>query len=160
MRTWVAWVRFPGQRRQKQCGKRSHRVSGQLNRVMGCSANRPASISPDIDVAEERSRHRGRHPAAARTPTHLLGLAAQRRLPRHGKHHVLPPTGRAGHERETRINNAKAVCRTCPVRTECLEHALKIPEPYGIWGGLSEDERAQLLGVHSLRYPARVTPAR
>ncbi len=70
-----------------------------------------------------------------------------------------PPDER-GNERETRINNAKAICRTCPVCTECLAHALKIPEPYGIWGGLSEDERAQLLGVHSLRYPARVTPAR
>jgi WhiB family redox-sensing transcriptional regulator len=29
-----------------------------------------------------------------------------------------------------------------------------VREPYGIWGGLSEDERARILGVHSLRYPA------
>ncbi len=37
----------------------------------------------------------------------------------------------------------------------CLAHALQIPEPYGIWGGLSEDERAERLGVQFLRYPAR-----
>jgi hypothetical protein len=28
-----------------------------------------------------------------------------------------------------------------------------VREPYGVWGGLSEDERASLLGVESLRYP-------
>ena len=69
-----------------------------------------------------------------------------------------PPDER-GDARDSRINNAKAVCRTCPVLTDCLTHALTIPEPYGIWGGLSEDERAQRLGVQSLRYPARVKPA-
>jgi WhiB family redox-sensing transcriptional regulator len=31
-----------------------------------------------------------------------------------------------------------------------------VQEPYGIWGGRSEDERAAMLGVASLRYPARI----
>ena len=66
-----------------------------------------------------------------------------------------PPAER-GDAREARISQAKAVCRTCPVIEQCMVHALRIPEPYGIWGGLSEDERAQRLGVQSLRYPARV----
>ena len=39
---------------------------------------------------------------------------------------------------------AKAVCRTCPVRVECLEHAMRVPEKFGIWGGLSEKERRRL----------------
>ena len=52
-----------------------------------------------------------------------------------------------------RIAQAKAVCRSCPAIAECLTHALKVREPYGIWGGASEDERAVLLGVASLRYP-------
>lgn len=69
-----------------------------------------------------------------------------------------PPNER-GEEREARINNAKTICRTCPVADECLTHALAIPEPYGTWGGLSEDERADRLGVQSLRYPARIVPA-
>ena len=39
---------------------------------------------------------------------------------------------------------AKAVCRNCPVRTDCLEYALAHDEPWGIWGGFSEEERERL----------------
>ena len=69
-----------------------------------------------------------------------------------------PPDER-GDLRQARIHRAKAICRGCPVINQCLAHALQIPEPYGIWGGLSEDERAERLGVQSLRYPARITSA-
>lgn len=48
-------------------------------------------------------------------------------------------------EKEARENRAKGICRTCPVRTPCLEYALGIREPHGIWGGLNEVERKQLL---------------
>jgi len=41
-------------------------------------------------------------------------------------------------EREWR---AKDICRTCSVRVPCLEYALRIREPHGIWGGLNEIER-------------------
>ena len=57
--------------------------------------------------------------------------------------------------RANRIEQAKAICRGCPAMMECREHALRAREPYGVWGGLSEDERAAELGVVSLRYPAR-----
>lgn len=40
---------------------------------------------------------------------------------------------------------AKSVCTHCPVKTECLEHALSVPEMYGVWGGLSADERIEIL---------------
>ena len=59
-------------------------------------------------------------------------------------------------DRRRRIADAKAICNHCPVIDACLTHALHSREPYGIWGGLSEDERAQLLGVQSLRYPAPI----
>ena len=36
---------------------------------------------------------------------------------------------------------AKAVCDGCPVRAECLDHALRHNENWGIWGGTSEKER-------------------
>lgn len=40
---------------------------------------------------------------------------------------------------------AKAVCRGCLVRAECLEMALSQWGPTtGVWGGLSERERKQL----------------
>jgi WhiB family transcriptional regulator, redox-sensing transcriptional regulator len=39
---------------------------------------------------------------------------------------------------------AKKVCLTCDVRSECLEYALANDERFGIWGGLSERERRKL----------------
>jgi WhiB family redox-sensing transcriptional regulator len=61
--------------------------------------------------------------------------------------------------RERRIAQAKAICQGCPAIQRCLDHALKVREPYGIWGGMSEDERAGLLGLESLRYPKRTARA-
>ena len=46
-------------------------------------------------------------------------------------------------EREKREAVAKRVCAECPVRQQCLEHALALPEQFGIWGGLTEVERAE-----------------
>lgn len=39
---------------------------------------------------------------------------------------------------------AKRICTACPVRNECLEHALTNDERFGIWGGLSERERRRM----------------
>jgi WhiB family redox-sensing transcriptional regulator len=39
---------------------------------------------------------------------------------------------------------AKRICTTCAVRSECLEYALGNDERFGIWGGLSERERRRL----------------
>ena len=41
-----------------------------------------------------------------------------------------------------RDERAKQVCATCPVLQQCREHALAAREPYGVWGGMTEDERA------------------
>jgi WhiB family redox-sensing transcriptional regulator len=65
------------------------------------------------------------------------------------------PTEERPAARRERLVAAKKVCAACPVVSECLSHALTTREPYGIWGGLSEIERADLLGLSSLRYPAR-----
>ena len=48
-------------------------------------------------------------------------------------------------ERESRESRAKAICATCVVRKPCLEYALRIREPHGIWGGMNEVERKQAL---------------
>ncbi|GGO85602.1 hypothetical protein GCM10012280_19760 [Wenjunlia tyrosinilytica] len=39
------------------------------------------------------------------------------------------------------IEEAKAVCRRCPVMEQCLQWALESGQDAGVWGGLSEDER-------------------
>ncbi len=44
-------------------------------------------------------------------------------------------------ERRAREEEAKAICAECVVRADCLEYALEMREPYGIWGGLTELER-------------------
>ena len=51
------------------------------------------------------------------------------------------PDGERGRARRKRIEQAKEVCATCPVLQACRDHALSIREPYGVWGGLDEDER-------------------
>ena len=47
-------------------------------------------------------------------------------------------------EKATREIRAKQICMTCPVRRDCLNYALSIREPHGIWGGLNEIERKSL----------------
>lgn len=52
-------------------------------------------------------------------------------------------------EKEARENRAKGICTACSVRKPCLEYALGIREPHGIWGGLNEAERKKLLATRS-----------
>jgi WhiB family redox-sensing transcriptional regulator len=53
-------------------------------------------------------------------------------------------------EKLDRERRAKAICATCSVRKDCLEYALRIREPHGIWGGLNELERRALLARDSV----------
>lgn len=53
------------------------------------------------------------------------------------------PLGSAGTAVQ-QLEEAKAVCRSCDVATECLKCALETNQDYGVWGGLSEDERRTL----------------
>ncbi|ALE81967.1 WhiB family transcriptional regulator [Pseudonocardia sp. HH130629-09] len=55
------------------------------------------------------------------------------------------PEGERGPARARRETRAKQVCSECPVVQQCREHALKVHEPYGIWGGLSESERDAII---------------
>jgi WhiB family redox-sensing transcriptional regulator len=55
------------------------------------------------------------------------------------------PDNERGPRRANREAAAKAVCARCPVARQCAEHALRAREPYGIWGGLSESERDDIL---------------
>jgi WhiB family redox-sensing transcriptional regulator len=55
------------------------------------------------------------------------------------------PEGERGPSRSGREAAAKAVCAGCPVLAACRTHALSAREPYGVWGGLSEQDREQIL---------------
>jgi len=45
---------------------------------------------------------------------------------------------------EEQITEAKRICAGCPVRIDCLDHALSRGEASGIWGGTTERERRHL----------------
>jgi WhiB family redox-sensing transcriptional regulator len=47
--------------------------------------------------------------------------------------------------KEARERAAKSICANCTVRQPCLEYALRIREPHGIWGGKNESERKDLV---------------
>ena len=55
------------------------------------------------------------------------------------------PDGERGPRRKAREVAAKAVCASCPVIAQCRAHALAVQEPYGIWGGLTEEERLEII---------------
>lgn len=55
-----------------------------------------------------------------------------------------PATTERREDRDARERRAKAICRQCPVRSQCLDHALRVGEMHGIWGGLNEAERRGL----------------
>ena len=55
------------------------------------------------------------------------------------------PDAERGPRRRAREAAAKALCSVCPVVQECLNHALSVQEPYGVWGGLTINERDNLL---------------
>ena len=56
-----------------------------------------------------------------------------------------PGTFERKDERFQREVRAKEICRTCPVKAPCLDYAVGIREPHGIWGGLNEAERKLLV---------------
>lgn len=66
------------------------------------------------------------------------------------------PSGERGPSRAGRAQRAKEICARCPVLRQCREHALASHEPYGVWGGLTEEERDRMLRQD--RRGAELTP--
>lgn len=55
------------------------------------------------------------------------------------------PEGERGSARRRRDERAKRLCLECPVLQQCRAHALSAREPYGVWGAMTEEERAGIL---------------
>jgi len=66
------------------------------------------------------------------------------------------PERERGPSRRRRDAAAKAVCRRCPVVQQCRAHALATPEAYGVWGGLTEEERAMVAARSGRHHVPRV----
>lgn len=56
-----------------------------------------------------------------------------------------PPQFERKEDKLHREQRAKEICAACAVKRDCLDYAIAIREPHGIWGGLNELERKQLL---------------
>lgn len=48
-------------------------------------------------------------------------------------------------ELKSKIEKAKTICNSCPVKPECLEFALNDGIEFGIFGGATPQERKQLV---------------
>jgi len=46
---------------------------------------------------------------------------------------------------DAQADKAKAICASCPVREQCLEYALEVRPPEGVWGGLTPIERHRMI---------------
>jgi WhiB family transcriptional regulator, redox-sensing transcriptional regulator len=66
-----------------------------------------------------------------------------RAICRHVDPELFFPIGTTG-PAAVQVEEAKAVCRRCPVVNDCLQWALASGQDAGVWGGLDEDERRAL----------------
>jgi WhiB family redox-sensing transcriptional regulator len=48
-------------------------------------------------------------------------------------------------ELKSKVEKAKAICNSCPVKSECLEFALNDGIEFGIFGGVTASERKSLV---------------
>lgn len=74
---------------------------------------------------------------------------------------VLPPRRRVWRRAIRSRTTHQGRMHPMPVRNECQLHELRFPEKFGIWGGMSEDDRVQILGARldSDRRPRRLSSA-
>lgn len=68
------------------------------------------------------------------------------------------PIGYTGPTLE-QIDEAKAVCRRCPVVEQCLDWAVKAGQAEGIWGGVTASERRALRRREACQAKDTVTTA-
>ncbi|WP_372346685.1 WhiB family transcriptional regulator [Streptomyces sp. KL116D] len=65
-------------------------------------------------------------------------MAAARGLP---STTFFSPTGESGRARREREERARRICARCEVVDICADTALARGETYGVWGGMTRDER-------------------
>lgn len=99
--------------------------------------------TPDAPAADNSGKPRliatiPAEPAPDSSTPDTTWLARAKCADRHGDKFF--PVGTSGPALDE-TEQAKAVCRGCPVKAECLSWALATGMDHGVWGGMSEDER-------------------
>lgn len=113
-----------------------------MNSVLSCRE------TPDMFARRSWTRHDGGDVSLRAADLNSTEQIWQERALCRGPESSLffpPTTSERKEDREWREAKAKEICATCPVCSECLDYALSIREPHGIWGGLTEIERRGLL---------------
>jgi WhiB family redox-sensing transcriptional regulator len=64
----------------------------------------------------------------------------------------VPNVGSQRRQREL-MRSELAICQVCPVRRQCLIHALEFHEHHGIWGGRLPKERRRISRIIERRRP-------
>jgi WhiB family redox-sensing transcriptional regulator len=74
------------------------------------------------------------------TDTHTTKHWTTRAACRGQTHHMFPKH----HKDITYITGARQICSNCPVKTQCLEHALEYPpaDMHGVWAGMTSRQLA------------------
>jgi WhiB family redox-sensing transcriptional regulator len=99
-----------------------------------------STLGPRVHLAGSTDTVDGRPPDAAPTRDDWQLDAACRET---DGSWFFPPERERESARLKRVAKAKTVCRQCPVLADCRAYAVRVGEPFGVWGGLSEDERPQ-----------------
>lgn len=90
-------------------------------------------------MSSECRQHEGRSPRALEAEWEWQLRGHCRSHPAH----VFFPDDHRGQALREREEKAKRVCRTCPVLDTCREHALQLPERFGVWGAMTARERSR-----------------
>jgi WhiB family redox-sensing transcriptional regulator len=104
-----------------------------------------AADAEDDAVSEKLNENRPRHQAGQPRFNWRLSAACRDLDP-----DLFFPIGAAG-PAVTQVAEAKQICVTCPVRTPCLDWALRHYQDFGIWGGATESERQALRAAVNVR---------
>src|SRR5512144_1108655 len=85
-------------------------------------------------------------PPSPHAPASDLGSWRAQAACQFGDHELFfSPEEEQGEYFRLRVSLAKRICGGCPVRRQCAEYALAVDERYGVWGGLTAEERARQL---------------
>jgi WhiB family redox-sensing transcriptional regulator len=112
----------------------------------GAGRRRSAEADAEDDAVSEKMSEDGPWHWAARPRVDWRLFVACRDL----EPALFFPIGTAG-PAVTQVAEAKRACLTCPVRTPCLDWALRHCQDYGIWGGTTETERQSLRAALNVR---------
>ena len=63
----------------------------------------------------------------------------------------LDPNMRGSNKHQRELTAIK-ICNSCPVKQACLDHALSVPEIFGVWGGMTEEQRHQILRKRGIKF--------